>query len=98
MRFGSRALQHFFGNIDANDSCRCILARPSTEPAKPASEIDDFQAAHVRKHRAQGWPFGRTVQPIDGTRQAAVFLEECIIIVDVLCHCTSSKPKRDASC
>src|SRR5271156_682702 len=93
-RLRLRALQHFFGDVDAENLRRAVFPRPSAEPPEAAAEINHLESAQIRQHRAQGRPFGRPCETFDGTREPAVLLEELLPVVDVLRHRASSKPKE----
>src|SRR5579872_3576350 len=81
-----RAREHLLGNIDAKYMRRAVFSRPSAKPSEPASEINNAFSAQVGKHRAQRWPLGRGREAFDGSRQAAVFGEESLVVVNVLRH------------
>jgi hypothetical protein len=85
-RVGLGPRQHLLGQFDPEHLGRARLARPTAEPAVAATEIEDPAPAQIRQQRAQGRPFRRSLQPLDGAGQPSIAGEELVRIVDVLRH------------
>lgn len=81
-----RAGQHLLRQVKAQNLRRACVARPATEPAEAAAEIDDLQPLHLRQQGPQRWPLRSALQAFDRAAKAGIALKEVVIVVNVLGH------------